>query len=227
MDFLAKKREYVFLNNRNATVRVHVKQVSSTPYSIWVGGKTKKYRDTVMMLKKVLKEFPVEKVPAIVIVDNQKLGEGSISSYYPVEDVIFFNSKYDSTKKIDDVVKQDLFIANDLYQVIQHELGHKQHWDAVKRFYGAHKSRYNNIMEAKNALDSKLEKYITIQLNNNFSYLLENVSAYADVSFKFAKDNYKYNLVNEVIAEVVTQKNTKDPKLTQLVKEELNYGNRN
>lgn len=227
MDYLAKKREYVFLNNRNATVRVHVKQVSSTPYNIWVEGKTKKYRDVMIILKKVLKEFPVEKVPAIVIVDNQKLGEGSISSYYPVEDVIFFNSKYDSTKKINDVVKQDLFIANNLYQVIQHELGHKQHWDAVKRFYGAHKSRYNNIMEAKNALDSKLEKYIATQLNNNFSYLLENVSAYADVSFKFAKDNYKYNLVNEVIAEVVTQKDTKDPKLTQLVKEELNYGNRN
>lgn len=224
MDYLSKKKEYIFLNNRQALVRVHVKQVSKQPYSIWVEGKSKNYRDCVVLLNKTLKEFDPQLVPPIVVVSNKKLGNGAISSYAFEDNVIFFNNFYHSTEQIGEITHQNLFIATDLKEIIRHELGHKLHWDAIKRFYRLHKRQYNNLQEAKNDFDSNLESYITHQLNGNYSYLIENVSTYANLAFKYAKTNYKNNSVNEVIAEVYAIHSSKDPILNNLVMEELNYG---
>ncbi|MDH5101226.1 hypothetical protein OQI87_09125 [Lactobacillus kefiranofaciens] len=94
MDYLSKKKEYIFLNNRKALVRVHVKQVSKQPYNIWVEGKSKNYRDCVALLNKALATFDPNIVPPIIIVSDQKLGSGAISSYNHVEDVIYFNNYY-------------------------------------------------------------------------------------------------------------------------------------
>ncbi|MDN6023862.1 MAG: hypothetical protein L0I32_08760, partial [Lactobacillus sp.] len=138
--------------------------------------------------------------------------------------VIFFNNFYHSTEQIDEITHQNLFIATDLKEIIRHELGHKLHWDAIKRFYRSHKKQYNNLQEAKNDFDSNLESYITHQLNNNYSYLIENVSTYANLAFEYAKANYKNNSVNEVIAEVYAIHGSKDPILNDLIMEELNYG---
>ncbi len=61
-------------------------------------------------------------------------------------------------------------------------------------------------------------------MNNNYSYLIENVSTYANLAFEYAKANYKNNSVNEVIAEVYAIHGSKDPILNDLIMEELNYG---
>lgn len=73
-------------------------------------------------------------------------------------------------------------------------------------------------------MDSDLARYVSTQISNNYTYLLKNVSAYADISYKYAKENYQNGLVNEIIAEVTTSKGTKDKILNKLVMEELNYG---
>ncbi|GAA2954515.1 hypothetical protein [Lactobacillus kefiranofaciens] len=232
MDYLSRKKEYIFLNNRKALVRVHVKQVSKQPYNIWVEGKSKNYRDCVALLNRTLVKFDPQLVPPIVVVSNKKLGNGAISSYAFEDNVIFFNNFYHSTEQIDEITHQNLFIATDLNlfiatdlkEIIRHELGHKLHWDAIKRFYRSHKKQYNNLQEAKNDFDSNLESYITHQLNNNYSYLIENVSTYANLAFEYAKANYKNNSVNEVIAEVYAIHGSKDPILNDLIMEELNYG---
>lgn len=61
-------------------------------------------------------------------------------------------------------------------------------------------------------------------MNNNYSYLIENVSTYANLAFEYAKANYNNNSVNEVIAEVYAIHGSKDPILNDLIMEELNYG---
>ncbi|MDN5956140.1 MAG: hypothetical protein L0H82_07195, partial [Lactobacillus sp.] len=94
MDYLSKKKEYIFLNNRQALVRVHVKQVSKQPYSIWVEGKSKNYRGCVALLNRTLVKFDPQLVPPIVVVSNKKLGNGAISSYAFEDKVIFFNNFY-------------------------------------------------------------------------------------------------------------------------------------
>lgn len=133
MDFLSKKREYTFLNNHNALTHVHTFQVTHTPYKIYSEGKSKKYRDSVNLLEDVLSSFHTENLPTFVIVNNIKLGEGSISSYNAKQDVIYFNSKY-------------------------------------------------------------------------------------------AKQRLQANIINEVIAEVLTRNDSPDEQLKKIIKEELNYG---
>lgn len=221
MDFLSKKHEFTFINNKKSIVRVHVMKVSSTPFDIWVEGRSKKYRDCVQLLSKALSRFKTKDLPTIIVVANNKIGSGGISSYNHNDDVIYFNSHYHTEEQINKIANREAFAAQNLSDIIQHELGHKQHWDAIKRFYHAHKSRYNNIDEAKHQFDSDLESYIVRQ---NPNYLYFNLSPYASESFKYAKKFNKINTVNEVIAEFKVIKQTSDSTLNKLIESELNYG---
>lgn len=218
-DYLAKKREYVFLNNRNALVRIHTFKVKNTKFDLWTESYGKKYRDTINMLEKVLPILEKETLPPIVLVNQEKLGIKAISAYDHQKDVIYFNVKNDNLKKVDNELKDYPFVAKDLKDIFKHELGHKKHWDAVKRFYQANKSRYNNIEEAKNELDSSILKYIKVQNSLDELYLNTVVSAYAAESFRQAKINRNHqNIINEIIAEVCVIGTTKDPKLNKLIR---------
>lgn len=221
MDFLSKKRHYVFLNNRDKMVHIHVSQVASSPCNLWTEGKSKKYRDCIHMLEATLDHFNYEELPPIVIVANEKIGTGGISSYNHIDDVIYYNSFYHTQEAIGTITQNHAFASQNLYDIIQHELGHKKHWDAAKRFYFAHKSKYNNIDEAKKELDSKLEKYIA---ERGKIYLASVVSAYAAMSYDYAKQYSNNNLVNEIIAEYNVLEKTTNPYLNQLIESVINYG---
>ncbi|GAA3637741.1 hypothetical protein GCM10022297_15190 [Lactobacillus hamsteri] len=221
MDFLSKKHEYTFLNNHKSLVRVHVFKVRSTSFNIWSEGKSKKYRESIFLLNNALTNFQEINLPPIVVVSNKKLGQGGISSYDHIQDVIYFNNYYHSQKQINQIIYKGNFAAQNLSDIILHELAHKMHWDAVKRFYKANKSKYNNINEAKNQFDEKIRNYIS---NQNPLYLISTVTAYANESFQNAKVNDPLNTINEVIAEVITLKKTNDPILDKLITMEVNYG---
>lgn len=221
MDYLSKKKEYIFLNNRQALVRVHVKQVSKHPYNIWVEGKSKNYRDCVALLNQVLKEFDPKVVPPIIIVSDTKLGNGAISSYNHVEDVIYFSNYYHTQDRINEIIRDSSFVSTSLKNILLHELGHKMHWDAIKRFYKANESKYNNINEAKLKMDEEVNKYIARQES---LYLYSTLSMYASTSYKIAKQNNPINTANEVIAEEIAKDYISDPVLQELIKGELNYG---
>lgn len=45
----------------------------------------------------------------------------------------------------------------------------------------------NTFEDAKNTLDSNLEKYVSQQISLDRSYLVENVSIYAEKSYEYAK----------------------------------------
>lgn len=221
MDYLSKKHEYSFWNNKLTLVRVHVSKVTNTHYNIWTEGNSKKYRDSIRLIEKSIKKFDPSKLPPIIIVSETKMGNGGISSYNHDDDVIYFNNYYSDQKKINQVIDKKIFASKSTTDIIKHELGHKLHWDAVKRFYRANQNRYNSIEEAKNELDSKLEKYLSRQETN---YLYQTLSFYASESFKTAKQNNKSNVINEVIAEAMVKQETDDPVLNELIESELNYG---
>lgn len=221
MDYLAKKREYAFWNNKRALVRVHVTQVESSPYNIWTEGKTKKYRDSISLIKKAIENLNPSDLPPIIVVANSKMGSGGISSYNHDDDVIYYNSYYHNQVRINQLVSGKLFTSKSVSDIIRHELGHKLHWDAVKRFCHANQTRYNSIEEAKNELDSKLENYISKQ---EINYLYLTLSSYAAESFRDAKANNRQNSVNEVIAEFMVKSKSVDSTLRNLIESELNYG---
>lgn len=227
MDFLSKKHQYVFLNNNGIICRVHVHEINNTKFDIWVERNSKEYRDSVKMLTTLLIQIKRIEIPRIIIVANNKLGDGSISAYNPFQDVIYFNNKYSNPNLLRKTINKYSFASNEPADVLRHELGHKLHWDAAKRFYHVHKSIYNNVEEAKNDLDAPLEKYISRQVLLDASYLSRNTSVYAEKSFRYAKQNLKKNAVNEVIGEVIARHWSPDNKLNELIRKELNYGKYN
>ncbi len=222
MDYLALKKQFVFLDHRQALVQVHASKVKNTKFDIWTEGKSKKYRGTVRLLEQGLSELQDEKFPPIVVVAASKLGGKSYSSYDHVKDVIYFSDRFDSKEKLEETLKNSDFKARNIVEVLRHELGHKKHWDSVKRYYKAHQSRYNDINEAKHNLDAKLERYIAKQ---NPIYLAQTVSIYAYTSYLEAKAVLSLSTVNEIIAEVcANEEKIKDKTLVRLIERELNYG---
>lgn len=221
MDFLSKKKEHIFLNNQLALVRVHVSKVAPT-FNLWTEGRSKKYRDCIRELNIALKKFNSKDLPAIIIVANKKLGSGGISSYDHINDVIYYNNYYHTQERIIKIAHRDSFASQNLGDIIQHELGHKEHWDAAKKFYSTHSNKYNNLNEAKKELDSQLEKYIAMQ---DYTYLSSTVSPYAATSYRFSKIHQNENFINEVIAEYTVMGNTTDPNLNNLIEGVLKYAN--
>ena len=114
-------------------------------------------------------------------------------------------------------MKGDYFVAKTLADVITHELTHKKHWDSAKTLYKAKPKLYNNVDEAKNSLDSELEKYLKNVTMNDLNYLMKQLSINASVSYTNGSS------VNEIVAETITKKNIEDKELLRLVKEVLNY----
>lgn len=47
MDYLSKKKEFIFLNSQNASVYVHTVQLKNYKYELYVEGKSKKYRKSL------------------------------------------------------------------------------------------------------------------------------------------------------------------------------------
>ncbi|WP_297951681.1 hypothetical protein [uncultured Lactobacillus sp.] len=103
-------------------------------------------------------------------------------------------------------------------------MAHKKYFDLVERSYQANKSRYDSIEDTKNTLDSNLEKYVSQQISLDRSYLVENVSIYAEKSYEYAKTVLKKNIMNEIIAETIARKGSSDVQLNKLIRKELNYG---
>lgn len=92
--------------------------------------------DSVKLLEKALVGFDRLNLPPIIVVANKKIGTGGISSYNHVDDVIYFNSFYHTQERIDHVIDEGTFAAQNLSGIIRHELGHKLHWNAIKSFIG-------------------------------------------------------------------------------------------
>lgn len=136
MDYLAKKHEYTFWNNKRSLVCVYVTQIANSPYNIWVEGKTKKYRDSAILIEKALKDFNRAELPLTIIVADSKMGSGGISSYNHDDDIIYYNSYYHSKTRVNQIVNGKLFASQNVSDIIRHELGHKLHWDAVKIVLG-------------------------------------------------------------------------------------------
>lgn len=226
MDFLAKHREYVFLNNKNTKVRIHTTKVLSSDYEIWTESDSKKFRDAIGLIEMTLSSFNQDDLCPIVIVSQRKVGKGAISAYDHDKDVIFYNCEYCTVDKINKYLSGNSYVAQNLNGILKHELGHRKHWQAIKKFYRNNETRYNNINEAKNELDSKILKHIEEQ-GSGFGiqlYLRQIVSIYAENSFKLAKFQVSTNIINEVIAEFCVKERTQDPELDRLIKEVIDYG---
>jgi hypothetical protein len=146
MDFLAKKREFVFVNIQHKQIRIHMQKVQINDYDLWVEHRSKQYRRAIQVILPILNELDNGNLPSIAFVAADKIGKDNLGSYSNEQDAIFLNVDFfqENNQRLNSA-----FSENTLTEVLLHELAHKQHWDAVKRFHHAHRFRYNSLQESK------------------------------------------------------------------------------
>lgn len=217
MDFLAKHREYVFYRHQKV-FRTHTKLLERMDHEIWVMGQSKKYRKTAEMVDLALNKINDNVIPPIVIVDAQKFE--ALCAYNAEEDVIFVSNKLYSKNVIDQNLNSNYFASKDMIDMLKHEIGHRLHRQAAKRYYFAHQSRYNNVNEAKNDLDARIEKIVKNEMYLDRNFLIDTLSFYANDQFRYT------NQINDVVAEFCVKEYlpNKYKKLENTIKEMLSYG---
>lgn len=152
----------------------------------------------------------------VVVLKNKTLG--GLSAYDHSKNVLYVSEELSNVAEFKKLVG-DYFPAENVKDVFTHELlGHKAHWEAIKKYQSSHRSE--SIEQSKNALEEKLQKYVATQLNQDYNYLRNNVSENASSEYKQEKS------LNEVIADaiVLMKKGAlKDKTLERLINEVLDY----
>lgn len=214
-DFMAKSKLFTASNG----LRIRGKKQYGTPHDIYLENNTKVSRDTYQMLERALEDRPSDQLPTMVVATAKKLQNGKgLAAYDRATDTLYVSNKLHSPEAVHHELKDGYFAAKNFYDIITHELAHKRHWDAVKRFYNDHQKEYNRLEDAKEALESDLRRYVKEQMTSDLKYLVKNVSENAATNFD--SDN-----INELIAEVgVLNEHILDGILNEKVKEMLYYG---
>ena len=152
----------------------------------------------------------------VVVLKNKTLG--GLSAYDHSKNMLYVSEELSNIAEFKKLVG-DYFPAENIKDVFTHELlGHKAHWEAIKKYQSSHRSE--SIEQSKNALEEKLQKYVATQLNQDYNYLRNNVSENASSEYKHEKS------LNEVIADaiVLMKKGAlKDKTLERLINEVLDY----
>lgn len=198
-------------------IRAH-KTVNAN-YNIWVQKNNQHSRNILKMLNTTLKGIDKYEIPIIVIVREFEMPKDSFSAYDRISDIIFINDNLDSYGKVEKILNDEYFAARNFKGILIHELVHKRHWDAAKNLYNNSLSKYNNVEEAKMAIDASLVNYVNRQRSMDPMYV-SNISTDASVGLS------AYKSINELVAEVMVD-TTKihDLKLLKLVEEILKHGN--
>lgn len=98
-------------------------------------------------------------------------------------------------------------------EIFLHEFTHKDHWDAVERFYNTNREKYGTIETAKSVLEEALRKYVKTQRVKDPLYVARVVSENAQLSVE------KKSL-NELIADgkvLMERGELKDAELARLI----------
>ena len=158
--------------------------------------------------------------PKNIVIINDKTFD-SFGAYDKITDTIYLNEKIIDRNAIKKISKDEYFASNTTYDIIRHELHHKEHYDAVKRFYKANQKKYNSIEDAKHDLEQELYSYLNKAVYSEPQYLMTTISGYADYAFDCRN-------INEIIAEACVKNDNQeltDDILKKLVMEVLGYAN--
>lgn len=215
LDFMADKKLFYAGKYNGQDLRFKAKKVTGSKYDIWSQGDTKKYRDTIQAVVKIL-AGKNERIPRIVVVTSKKLP--GIAAYNHIQDVMYINNKLGNATEMSKEFNTGYFAAKTVEDVLTHELAHKSHWDSAKALYKSKPKRYNDVENAKRFLESELNSYINRSMSQDSNYLSKNVSENANMAFK-------RGTVNEVVADVtVLGSKISDKYLLDLTREVLTYG---
>ena len=178
---------------------------------------SKDAQDMIAYLDKAInKDNKYGKLDKIVIAQQKSLN--GFAAYDHKNNSLYVSEELINEDKFKDLVDLDYFPARSLQDVLTHEMTHKAHWDAVKRYQKA--NGIKEIDDAKMALESDLRKYVKNQMQNDETYIKKCVSQNANYYFT-AK-----NSLNELIADgkvLIENGKNKDEYLADLIRGVINY----
>ena len=131
-----------------------------------------------------------------------------IAAYDHAKNLMYVNEQLCNNSVVYKWLKDGYFIAENVDDILKHEMFHKKHWDFIM-------TKGNDYGIIKNKLEADLHKYVAEQQMYNPSYITRTVCDNAYNSYRI-KDN-----LNELIAEVLLQEEKgiiKDKRLLELVR---------
>ena len=131
-----------------------------------------------------------------------------IAAYDHAKNLMYVNEQLCNNSIVNEWLKDGYFIAENVDDILKHEMFHKKHWDFIM-------TKGNDYGIIKNRLEADLHKYVAEQQMYNPSYITRIVCDNAYNSYR-KKDN-----LNELIAEVLLQEEKgiiKDERLLELVR---------
>lgn len=210
MDLMARSKLFAVGDD----IRVRAKRVSGTEYDFWAQDSTKKIRDTIANVERILPELSEYKIPRIIFVKKSKIP--GLAGYEYKKDMLFISDELHSEEYFKNTLANNYFAAKSIKDALIHELTHKQHWDSAKEFYKVNKKSYNNLEEAMKSLNSPLTSYVKRQVLYDLTYVLR-------VS-RNAGDAFAIGNIKELVAEVsVLADEIEDVELYKKVKEVLSW----
>lgn len=159
-------------------------------------------QNTIDFISKMQNSGEIRDVSEIVVGRDLQ----GIAAYDHTSNTLYVNEKLTNASYLEAQLN-GYFVAENEVDVIKHEMFHKRHWD-----YILEKGGNSDII--KNEIEHELHKYVAEQITNDLQYIRKNVSANAH-------EGFKRNSLNELIAEVMLQKEkglVKDEALYKLVR---------
>lgn len=182
---------------------INVKSVSNSQFKLYAESKASSKERAVIFaenqLRKAKAYLPDDFIiPKVVVIDFAKVWPGvkAIGAYSEDLNVVFINSEYDTEAKVleflEDGKKNGVGYANNTSLApYLHELGHSYFVQRIAALVEKENKGYTKI---RDEIDNKILDIIGKEIKHDESYLLDNVSEYADKGY--GTHNY-----GEIIAE--------------------------
>ena len=218
----AHKESFTMKNSKGDEIKITAKSYrSEEAENIFTQTNTVDAQNMVKFLNEHVNNGQYGDLDRIVVLKKETLK--GLSAYEHDSNTLYIAEELSDPAKFSKLVDKEYFAADNINDVIRHELeGHKQHWDAINRYYQDNISRFDNIYAAKNELESELFRYVNQAQSMTPGYIANQVSQNAYDAFYNEKD-FK-NRLNELIADGnLGKKNLTDEKLSRLIQEVLHY----
>ena len=214
-DFMGKKEKMTIKTPKGVKPLIAYKVTGIE--NIYTQTYSKDAQDMIAYLDKAINgDNKYGKLDKIIIAQQKSLN--GFAAYDHKANSLYVSEELINEDKFKDLVDFDYFPSRSLQDVLTHEMTHKAHWDAAKKYHSA--NGIKEIDDAKMNLESDLRKYVISQTQNDEVYIRKYISENAYFNFKMNKS------LNELIADgrVLLEKGElQDNYLGDLIREVINY----
>ena len=197
---------------RDAATRLKAYKVDGTE-KLYTETNSPEAQKTISYLKTQLPYLEKEhgSVKEVIVTGNRVFKD--IAAYDHVSHRLYVSERVTNEGYLEELASKNIFAARTTGEIFLHEFTHKDHWDAVERFYNTNREKYGTIETAKSVLEEALRKYVKTQRVKDPLYVARVVSENAQLSVE------KKSL-NELIADskvLMERGELKDAELARLI----------